>query len=193
MDFLKGALEQYQQHSSAVTDNHEDKEVLNNSLNNVAQSGVAPPQESDIHAANAAHNKVYQQGDSQSVSDEDLGKAAGVEAFKAYEKSEASDSDGESGGGQGKLIQMAMAEAMKLFSGGGGSDKSAVVQSAIAMATKLFMGKSGESGGGVSQLIAMISGGGKGGDGEGGSNALMGMLGKASENPQVADMLKKFM
>ncbi|KAF9182486.1 hypothetical protein BGZ51_004713 [Haplosporangium sp. Z 767] len=139
----------------------------------MAQTGVAP-QESDIHEAKAVHDKVYNQNASD-VTDEDLGKAAGVEAFNAYERSEES-SDRSEGGGQSKLIQMAMAEAMKLFSGGkggeGGQDKSTIVQSAIAMATKLFLSKSGEGGS---------------------SGGMMGMLSQAAQNPQVAEMLKKFM
>ncbi|KAG0009996.1 hypothetical protein BGZ82_003736 [Podila clonocystis] len=88
---------------------------------------------------------------------------------------------------------MAMAEAMKLFSGKGGassgSDKSTVVQSAIAMAMKLFAGKSGgggEGGAGGNPLMGLL--------GKAAENPqLAGMLGKAAENPQVADMLKKFM
>ncbi|KAG0252491.1 hypothetical protein BG011_006939 [Mortierella polycephala] len=189
MDFLKNAASNYQQYSSAAATNNE-----GNSSNNVAQSDVPPPQESDIHEAKAVHDKVYNQNASD-VTDEDLGKAAGVEAFNSYERSEAS-GQGE-GGGQSKLVQMAMAEAMKMFSGGkggeGGQDKSAVIQSAIAMATKLFMGKSGEGGGGVSQLMSMLQGGGKTDGSQGGSGGMMGMLGQAAENPQVAGMLKKFM
>jgi hypothetical protein len=153
-----------------------------------AAQNVPAPQESDIHDANAAHKKVYQEGNTSDASDDELGKAAGVEAFKAYERSESeeSDRDGDSGG-KSKLVQMAMAEAMKMFSGGGGQDKSAVIQSAVAMAMKLFAGKSGEGGGGVAQLMSMLGGG---GDSKGGA---MGMLSQAASNPQVADMLKKFM
>lgn len=165
----------------------------------VLSSDIRPPGESDIHEAKSAHDKVYKEGSE--ASDEELGKAAGVQAFSAYEQAEKS---GEGSGGQGQLVQMAMAEAMKLFSGKGGSasgsDKSTVVQSAIAMAMKLFAGKSGGNEGGgasaaVGQLMAMISGGGKGGEGgdSNGSNAMMGMLGQAAQNPQVANMLKKFM
>lgn len=167
---------------------------MDQSLNHIKNNGVAPPQEHELHSAKAAHEKVYQEG-STDVTDEDLGKAAGVEAFHAYQKEEASGEDRGSGGGQSQLIQMAMAEAMKLFSGGGGSDKGTVIQSAIAMAMKLFMGKSGEGGGGVSSLMSMFSGGG-GSGGQGGSSGgmgdMMGMLGQASQNPQVAGMLKKF-
>ncbi|KAG0292215.1 hypothetical protein BGZ98_002675 [Dissophora globulifera] len=170
---------------------------MQNSLHTVKQQGVAPPQESDLHEAKAVHEKVYQQGLKHEASDEELGKAAGVEAFHEYEKSEATEK-GE-GGGQGQLIQMAMAEAMKMFSGGGGSDKSTVVKSAVAMAMKLFMGKSGAGGGGVSDMMAMFMGGGKKGgkeEGEessGGMAGMMGMLGQASSNPQVAGLLKKYM
>ncbi|KAG0361081.1 hypothetical protein BC939DRAFT_479143 [Gamsiella multidivaricata] len=216
MDFLQNALKNMDQYSSAVADNHEDKEVMNNSIHNVAQNGVNPPEESDIQDAKAAHEKVYKHGASEGVSDEDLGKAAGVQAFKEYERSSSDESEG-GGGGQGQLIQMAMAEAMKMFSGKGGSDKSAIIQSAIAMATKLFMGKSGAGGGGVSQLLAMLSGGGGGGSGgsggsggnggssgsggsgeenkseSGGLGGMMSMLGEASKNPQVSEMFKKFM
>ncbi|GJJ73740.1 hypothetical protein EMPS_06098 [Entomortierella parvispora] len=165
---------------------------MDNSLGNIRDNGVAPPQEHELHAAKAAHEKVYQQG-SGDVSDEDLGKAAGVEAYHAYQKQEAvAQSEGESGGGQGQLIQMAMAEAMKLFSGAGGSDKSTVIQSAVAMAMKLFMGHSGAGGGGVSQLMSMFGGGGSSGGSSGGMGDMMGMLGQASQNPQVAGMLKQF-
>ncbi|KAF9139809.1 hypothetical protein BGX30_007450 [Mortierella sp. GBA39] len=188
MDFFKSALmEQAEKYAGHAADNDEDKEVLQNSAKAVHESGVATPQESDIHAASAAHEKVYQQGNTAGATDEELGKAAGVQAFKAYEKSEEDDDESDrSGGGQGKL-------AMKMFSGGGGQDKSAVVQSAIAMAMQLFAGKSGAGGGGVAQLMSMLSGK-KGGDnGEQGSSGMMSMLGQAASNPQVSDMLKKFM
>lgn len=179
-----------------------DKEVLQSSAKAVNESGVAPPQESDIHEASAVHDKVYNQGNTSDASDEELGKAAGVQAFKAYEQSESKDDDsdddeerGSGAGGQGKLIQMAMAEAMKMFSGGGGQDKSTVVQSAIAMAMQLFAGKSGAGGGGVAQLMGMLTGGGKkSGDdddeGSGKAGGMMGMLGQAASNPQVASMLQ---
>ncbi|KAF9546701.1 hypothetical protein EC957_009461 [Mortierella hygrophila] len=198
MDFLKATLmEQAEKYAGQTADNDEDKQVLQNSAQAVHQSGVATPQESDIHAANAAHEKVYQQGNTSDATDEELGKAAGVQAFKAYEKSEDDDdeSDRSGSGGQGKLVQMAMAEAMKMFSGGGGQDKSAVVQSAIAMAMQLFAGKSGAGGGGVAQLMSMLGGAKKGGDDgeQGGSGGMMGMLGQAASNPQVSSMLKKFM
>ncbi|KAG0051232.1 hypothetical protein BGZ83_003983 [Gryganskiella cystojenkinii] len=189
MDLLQGVLANFSEHSSRVSDNDEDKEIMNRSLSNVHNNGVEPPQESEIHEAKAVHQKVYQEG--AAASDEDLGKAAGVEAFHSYEKAEES---GSSGGGQGQLIQMAMAEAMKMFSSGGGSDKGAVIQSAIAMATKLFMGKSGAGGGGVAQLMSMF--GGKGG--EGGSSGLAGLMSNPQvagmlENPAVSGMFKKFM
>ncbi|KAF8943730.1 hypothetical protein BGZ47_005114 [Haplosporangium gracile] len=205
MDFFKNALvEQAEKYASRAADNDEDKEVLQSSAKAVHESGVPPPQVSDIADANAAHAKVYQQGNTSGATDDELGKAAGVEAFKAYERSDSKDDSddedrGSSGGGQGKLIQMAMAEAMKMFSGGGGQDKSAVVQSAIAMAMQLFAGKSGAGGGGVAQLMGMLTGGGKkGGDdddeGSGGkASGMMGMLGQAASNPQVADLMKKFM
>ncbi|KAG9071078.1 hypothetical protein KI688_008621 [Linnemannia hyalina] len=198
MDFLKSALkEQAEKYASQAADNDEDKEVLQSSAQAVHQSGVATPKESDIHAASAAHEKVYQQGNTAEATDDELGKAAGVQAFKAYENSEDDDdeSDRSGGGGQGKLVQMAMAEAMKMFSGGGGQDKGAVVQSAIAMAMQLFAGKSGAGGGGVAQLMAMLGGAKKGGDDgeQGGSGGMMGMLGQAASNPQVSSMLKKFM
>ncbi|KAF9904111.1 hypothetical protein EC991_003086 [Linnemannia zychae] len=189
-------MSQYEKYSSKVADNDDDKEVLNNSAKAVHESGVAPPQEHDIHAASAAHDKVYNQGATSGASDEELGKAAGVEAFKAYEREKSDDDDDDnerSGGGQGKLVQMAMAEAMKLFSGGGGQDKSTVVQSAIAMAMQLFAGKSGAGGGGVAQLMGMLSGGGKKDGEEGGSGGMMGMLGQAASNPQVANLLSGFM
>ncbi|KAG0315349.1 hypothetical protein BG000_005235, partial [Podila horticola] len=132
--------------------------------------------------AKNAHDKVYKEGSE--ASDEELGKAAGVQAFTAYEEAERS---GESSGGQSQLVQMALAEAMKLFSGKGGAesgkDKSTVVQSAIAMAMKLFASKSGEGGAsGGNPLLSMLS-----------NPQVAGMLGKAAENPQVANMLKKFM
>ncbi|KAG0205599.1 hypothetical protein BGX28_002804 [Mortierella sp. GBA30] len=196
MDFLKGAINTYQQ-----TQQHgHDSESGEDRSNVDAHAGnVTPPKESDIHDAHNAHDKVYNQGNAEGASDDEIGKAAGVQAFKEYEKAEAQGSEGgeRSEGGQSQLIQMAMAEAMKMFSGGKGQDKGAVVQSAIAMATKLFMGKSGSGGGGVAQLMAMLGGaGGKsgnGGESEGGSSGgmsnVMGML----ENPQVAGMLKKFM
>ncbi|KAF9127801.1 hypothetical protein BGW39_005620 [Mortierella sp. 14UC] len=195
MDFLKqAALSQYEQYASKVADNDEDKEVLHNSAKTVQEQGVAPPQEDDIHAATAAHDKVYKQGATGDASDEELGKAAGVEAFNAYEREKSDDDDDEErGGGQGKLVQMAMAEAMKMFSGGGGQDKSTVVQSAIAMAMQLFAGKSGAGGGGVAQLMAMLSGGKKKDDDEGGSGGMMGMLGQAASNPQVSSLLSGFM
>ncbi|KAF9934119.1 hypothetical protein FBU30_003400 [Linnemannia zychae] len=194
MDFLKAAYSQYQEHAAAVADNDDDREVLQNSAKAVQENGVTPPQESDIHEGKAAHEKVYNQGNTSDASDEEIGKAAGVEAFKAYERSNAeSEERGEESGGQGKLVQMAMAEAMKMFSGGGGQDKSAVVQSAIAMAMKLFAGKSGEGGGGVAQLMGMLSGaGGKGNDSEG-AGGMMGMLSQAASNPQVSNMLAGFM
>ncbi|KAK3831331.1 MAG: hypothetical protein JOS17DRAFT_817073 [Linnemannia elongata] len=204
MDFLKNmATEQLEKYAGRTADNDEDKEVLQSSAKAVHESGVAPPQESDIHEANAVHEKVYQQGNTAGATDEELGKAAGVQAFKAYENSESNDdSDDEdrgSGGGQGKLMQMAMAEAVKMFSGGGGQDKGAVVQSAIAMAMQLFAGKSGAGGGGVAQLMGMLTGGGgkKGGDDDdedgGKAGGMMGMLGQAASNPQVAGLLGKFM
>ncbi|KAF9386737.1 hypothetical protein CPB97_003378 [Podila verticillata] len=188
MDFLKMAMTQYQEsHRREEDDEHQ--EDVHKALN----SDIRPPVESDIHEAKSAHDKVYKEG--ADASDEELGKAAGVQAYNAYEEAEKS---GEGSGGQGKLVQMAMAEAMKLFSGKGGadsgSDKSTVVQNAIQMAMKLFAGKSSEGGGASSAmaLFAMLQGGGSKG-GEGGSNQLMGMLSQASENPQVASMLKKFM
>ncbi|KAF8966989.1 hypothetical protein BGZ46_000271 [Entomortierella lignicola] len=192
MDFLKSALDTYQNQSHSHDNDHEDKAVMHNSLKDVHETGVAPPEESDLHEAKAAHEKVYAERAGSEASDDELGKAAGVEAFHAYERAESSGET--SGGGKGQLIQMAMAEATKMFSGNDGADKSAVIKSAIAMATKLYMGKSGEGGSGVNQLMAMFSGGGK--DGESGSgkmNDVMGMLGQASQNPQVASMLKKFM
>ncbi|KAG0329544.1 hypothetical protein BGZ99_001546 [Dissophora globulifera] len=190
MDMFKSAFAEYQKHASAAADNDDDKEVMQNSLHTVKQEGVAPPQESDLHEAKAVHEKVYQQGLKHEASDEELGKAAGVEAFHEYEKSEAT-KEGE-GGGQGQLIQMAMAEAMKMFSGGGGSDKSTVIKSAVAMAMQLFMGKSGAGGGGVGQLMAMFSGGGKK-EGEESSGGMAGIMAQASSNPQVASLFKKFM
>ncbi|KAF8927578.1 hypothetical protein BGZ58_010298 [Dissophora ornata] len=187
MELLQMAMSQYSQRSSGGDDD-EDTQVMHSSLKSVHREGVSPPQESDLHEAKAAHEKVYKQGNTDEASDEELGKAAGVEAFNAYQEKE--EVTGESGG-QGQLIQMAMAEGMKMFSGGGGADKGAVIQSAIAMAMKLFMGASGAAGGGVSQLMSMFGGGGGGGDGE--SDGMAGMLGMAASNPAVAGLLQKFM
>ncbi|KAG0349252.1 hypothetical protein BG004_000032 [Podila humilis] len=184
MDFLKSAMDQYQNSRKDDDDDHKDD------VHKALQKDIRPADESDIHQAMAAHDKVYKKGIQ--ASDEELGNAAGAEAFRTYEQNEKSNGDA---GGQSQLLQMAMAEAMKLFSGKGGaasgSDKSTVVQSAVAMAMKLFMGKSGTSSGSVNQILAMFTSGGKGGEGSGSgqSAALMGML----ENPQVAGMLKKFM
>ncbi|KAF9393087.1 hypothetical protein CPC16_002729 [Podila verticillata] len=194
MDFFKSAMGQYQEYqASQQSHRQEEDDEHHEDVKKALSSDIRPAGESDVHEAKSAHDKVYKEG--AETSDEELGKAAGVQAFSEYEQAERS---GEESGGQGKLVQMAMAEAMKLFSGKGGaasgSDKSAVVQSAIAMAMKLFAGKSGEGGGAsaVSSLLAMVQGGG-GKGGEGGTNPLMGMLSQASENPQVANMLKKFM
>ncbi|KAF9579956.1 hypothetical protein BGW38_003576 [Lunasporangiospora selenospora] len=186
MDFFKAAAQDYAKQKFAGGNDDDDHEVKQDAVNKVQNSGVAPPQDSEIHEAKAVHEKVYKQGNTDDASDDELGKAAGVEAYNAYERSE---SERGEGGGKGDLMQMAMAEAMKMFSGGGGKDKSAVLQSAIAMATKMFMSKSGGSGGGDSGsggLAAIL--------GQAGSNPqVASMLGKAAENPQVADLLKKFM
>ncbi|KAK3828596.1 MAG: hypothetical protein J3Q66DRAFT_15394 [Benniella sp.] len=120
--------------------------------------------------AQVLHDKVYKQGES--VSDEDAGKAAGVEAFEKFEE--------RGTGEKSDLMQMAMAEAMKLFSGGKGEDKSTVLKNAVGMATKLFATK-------------MAAGG-----GEGGGGGLAGLMSNpqvaaALQNPAVAGLLGKFM
>ncbi|KAG0225695.1 hypothetical protein BGW42_004134 [Actinomortierella wolfii] len=199
-----GLLQQFAGH------NDDDKEAVQKSLNKVEAEGVREADESDIHKAKAAHDKVY--NDDGDADDEELGKAAGVQAFKSYEEEEQ-----RSGGGGGKdaLVQMAIGEAMKMFgkSGGssGGGDKSAIIQTAITTAMSLFMSKggSGGSGGGMqAQLLALLAGAGAGGAGkkdgeEGGSSsggnssakAALDMLGSVGgeKGQALAGVLGKFM
>ncbi|KAF9109232.1 hypothetical protein BGX27_007838 [Mortierella sp. AM989] len=168
MDFMNAYQEQQ-------SDRYDDDK--NDAVQKV--NSVAPPQESEIHEAQAAHQKVYKNGES--ASDDELGKAAAVEAFNEYEKAEKE--GGERGGGQGTLVAMAMAQAMKLLGGGNDDkDKSTILKSASEMAMKLFMGKSSGDG---------SSGGGSGG----GLAALMSnpQVAGVLSNPQVSEMLKKFM
>ncbi|KAF9360128.1 hypothetical protein BGX26_010470 [Mortierella sp. AD094] len=160
------AMAKLQEQMAGAGHSEEDVQVMHESITQVKESGVEPANEDEIHEAKAAHEKVYKQGNTDDASDEELGKAAGVQAFHEYKKAQAEDEEegGEGGGGQAQLLQMAMAEGMKMFSGGGGQDKGAVIQSAIAMAMKLFMSQSGE-GGGISQLMGMLGGGSGGGGG----------------------------
>ncbi|KAF9942463.1 hypothetical protein BGZ75_009347 [Mortierella antarctica] len=180
MDFLKSAAAAYQQHANK---DDEDKPTTTQQTTqqSAPQSSAAPSSDPDLTDANDAHDKVYQQGKTQEASEEELGKAAGVQAFKEYEKYEKDEQSerSEEGGGQGKLVQMVMAEVQKLMSGGGGKDNSEVLKNAIAMATKLFMSKSG---------------GGEG-SGGGGLGSLMSnpKVAEALQNPQIQGMLKKFM
>ncbi|KAF9572628.1 GTPase-activating protein [Mortierella alpina] len=171
MDFLKSAAAAYQQHNNKDDDEDEPTKV----------KSVEDP---DVKQANEAHNKVYQQGNSQGASEDELGKAAAVQAFNEYEKQdESAKSGGE--GGQAQLVQMAMAEVQKLMSGGGGEggaqkDKSEVLKSAMGMAMKLIMSKAGGSG--------------SGGDSGGLASLLQNsQLQSAMQNPQIQGMLSNFM
>ncbi|KAF9362390.1 hypothetical protein BGX34_006260 [Mortierella sp. NVP85] len=122
----------------------------------------------EVKEAQEVHEKVYKQGET--VSDEDAGKAAGVEAFEKFEE--------RGTGEKSDLMQMAMAEAMKLISGGKGEDKSTIIKNAVGMATKLFATKAaagGEGGGGLAGLLS--------------NPAVAGAL----QNPTVSGLLKNFM
>ncbi|KAF8983910.1 hypothetical protein BGZ46_009261 [Entomortierella lignicola] len=167
MEFLSQAVSMYQQSSqSSGNYEEEDHETVKESVKRVQEQGVEPPKEEDIHDARNAHEKVYKQGNTDEASDEELGKAAGVEAYHAYEKKQEEGEDE----GQPQLIQMAIQEGMKLFSSGGGQDKGAVIQGAIAMATKLFMSQ-----GGLSMLLKQFGGG---NGGEGGMGSMAGLMSK---------------
>jgi len=140
------------------------------------QSSATPAPAVDQDAADA-HEKVYQQGNSAAATDEELGKAAAVEAFKEYEKDEKSErSEGE--GGQSKLIAMVMEKVQGLISGRGEEGQKTALQSALAMAMKLLASKSGGSG-----------------EGAGGLGSLMSnpQVAQALQNPQVQGLFKKFM
>ncbi|KAG0253865.1 hypothetical protein DFQ27_007161 [Actinomortierella ambigua] len=188
----------------------DDKEAVNKSLDKVEREGVREADDSDIHQAKAAHDKVYS-NDQDNADDDELGKAAGTQAFKSYE--EESERSGGSAGGKDALVQMAIAEAMKLMGksggGSGGGDKSAILQTAITTAMGLFMSKNGSGGssGTLGALMSALGGGGasgkkssdgdnEGGSGSGGStNPALGMLaGMGGEKGQaLAGMLGKFM
>ncbi|RUS26079.1 hypothetical protein BC938DRAFT_471261 [Jimgerdemannia flammicorona] len=165
-----------------------------------------PVSEEDVESLSRAHEEIYKKSEGRPKShhtDEDVGKAAAVQAFRKHqeeqkrkkeerqEEAEGSESESESesegeerggGGGGGNpqaLMGMAMGEAMNLFNAGGGSgDKSAMVQSAAMMAMKIYMAqqssKGGDGGGGMGGMIGGLMGGGGGGGGGG----AMGLISK---------------
>ncbi|KAG0345978.1 hypothetical protein BG005_000988, partial [Podila minutissima] len=69
MDFLKGAMDQYQQSHRKDEDEEHDDDVKK-----ALSSDIRPAGEADIHDAKNAHDKVYKEGSD--ASDEELGKAA---------------------------------------------------------------------------------------------------------------------
>ncbi|KAF9973999.1 hypothetical protein BGZ73_002721 [Actinomortierella ambigua] len=188
----------------------DDREAVNKSLEKVEREGVREADENDIDRAKAAHDKVYK--DDGDADDDELGKAAGTQAFKKYEEEEQRSEGG--AGGKDALVQMAIAEAMKMFGksggGGGGGDKSAILQTAITTAMGLFMskkgGSEGSSGGMQAQLMGLLAGAAAGagkkksdddeeGGSQGGGNPLVGMLGSmgGEKGQAIAGVLGKFM
>ncbi|KAF9083040.1 hypothetical protein BGX29_002769, partial [Mortierella sp. GBA35] len=107
------------------------------SSDSILENDIAPPRDSEIREAVAAHKRVYQLGKFSGVSDEELGKAAGVEAFKTFERSEEASGDN----AESYLQHWAMGEATSLTSWDGiGQDENAVIHFAIETAIQLYMG-----------------------------------------------------
>ncbi|KAF9951160.1 hypothetical protein BGZ65_006142 [Modicella reniformis] len=175
------------------SDDDDVKEQKAEVIAKVASEDHPPAGESDVQEAKAAHDKVY--NSSEEASADEVGKAAGAQAFKAFEV--------EGGiGGKNALVEKAMAEATTLLADGkGGGDKSAVLMSAVTMASKLLVSNPSLK----SAWLGLVSKAGVGGDdsdkeddNEDDNDPLVGFMSKPAEagakqpNP-VAVLLAKFL
>ncbi|GAA5839487.1 hypothetical protein JCM3766R1_003559 [Sporobolomyces carnicolor] len=106
-----------------------------------------------------AHEQAYSKGNAGNLSANQMGQAAGMNAFKQYFQGGSGQAQQQSGGGDMKsqLIGRAMSEAAKLFDqngGASGGDKQTAVNSAAATIMKLLL---------KSQMSSTIGGGNSGG------------------------------
>ncbi|MBW0467788.1 hypothetical protein O181_007503 [Austropuccinia psidii MF-1] len=140
-------FQQAAHHASQHSGNAADSSLFSNAMSflksQTQNHGHDEDDDLDEHQIAQAHDRAYNKNQAGSLDANSMGMAAALQAFNQFNSGGGSSGgDRASGGGQSKLIGLAMAQAAKLFDSSGGASggqKQDAVNSAGKMIMKLMM------------------------------------------------------